>query len=134
MIFFVNGDCNFVVILVVEVCVDYGDVCVLHVCFDLFIVYGVGFVLISVVYIYISEIKINHKTTKPIVIGEPEWCLMIKGTENNKFSHKHNIVHFIWCVLVVGDSHVVIWCVLWLCLLILMFVQLHLIGCQAITG
>ena len=60
MIFFVNGDCNFVVILVVEVCVDYGDVCVLHVCFDLFIVYGVGFVLIYVV--YVSEIEINHKT------------------------------------------------------------------------
>ena len=31
-------------------------------------------------------------TTKPIVIGELECCLMITGTENNKFSHKHNII------------------------------------------
>ena len=34
-------------------------------------------------------------TTQPIVIGEPEWCLMINGTENNIFFHKHNTVHFI---------------------------------------
>ena len=37
----------------------------------------------------ISEIEIDHK---PIVIGEPEWFLMINGTENEQFL---NIVHFI---------------------------------------
>ena len=36
-------------------------------------------------------------TTKrlTIVIREPEWCLLINGTENEKNSHKHNIVNFI---------------------------------------
>ena len=39
------GACNFLVFSVV----DYGCVYVFHVCFDLYIVYGVGFVLMSVV-------------------------------------------------------------------------------------
>ena len=32
-----------VVFSVVEICVDYGGMYVFHVCFDLFVVYGVGF-------------------------------------------------------------------------------------------
>ena len=36
------GICNFVVFLVVEICVEYGGVYVFHVCFDLCLVYGVG--------------------------------------------------------------------------------------------
>ena len=34
--------------LVVEVCVDYGGANVFHVCFNFSIVYGVGFVSMSV--------------------------------------------------------------------------------------
>ena len=36
------GVCDFVVFLVVEICVYYGGVYVFHVCFDLCIVYDVG--------------------------------------------------------------------------------------------
>ena len=36
------GVCNVVVVLVVEICVDFGDVYVFHVCFYLGVVYGVG--------------------------------------------------------------------------------------------
>ena len=34
--------CDFVVLLVVEVCVDYGGVNVFHVCLDFGVVYGAG--------------------------------------------------------------------------------------------
>ena len=34
--------CKFVVFSVVEICIDYGDMYVFHVCFDLCVVYGVG--------------------------------------------------------------------------------------------
>ena len=36
------GICDFVVLSVVEVCVDYGGVNVFHVCLDFGVVYGVG--------------------------------------------------------------------------------------------
>ena len=36
------GDCDFVVLSVVEVCVDYGGVNVFHVCLDVCVVYSVG--------------------------------------------------------------------------------------------
>ena len=36
------GVCDFVVLSVAEVCVDYGGVNVFHVCLDFCIVYGVG--------------------------------------------------------------------------------------------
>ena len=36
------GDCDFVVLTVVDVCVDYGGVNVFHVCLDFGVVYGVG--------------------------------------------------------------------------------------------
>ena len=36
------GVCNCVVFSVVEICVDYGGVYVFHVCFDLWVVNGVG--------------------------------------------------------------------------------------------
>ena len=41
--------CDFVVFSVVEIRVHYGGVYVFHVYFDLCIVYGVGFVLMSLV-------------------------------------------------------------------------------------
>ena len=41
-------------------------------------------------------------TTTPIVIGEPEWCVMIQRTENTKFSHKHNVLYFM-CTRPAGD-------------------------------
>ena len=34
---------------VIEKCVDYGGVYVIHVCFDVCVIYGIGFVLMSVV-------------------------------------------------------------------------------------
>ena len=43
------GVCDFVVLSVVEVCVDYGGVNVFYVCLDFCVVYGVGFVSMSVV-------------------------------------------------------------------------------------
>ena len=44
------GRCDFVVLSVVEVCVDYGSVNVFHVCLDFGVVYGVG------VYVNISDV------------------------------------------------------------------------------
>ena len=43
------GNCYFVVISVVEVCVDYGGVYVFHVCFMCPLLMVLGFVLMSVV-------------------------------------------------------------------------------------
>ena len=37
-----HGVCDFVVLSVVEVCVDYGGVNVFHVCLDFCVIYGVG--------------------------------------------------------------------------------------------
>ena len=34
--------CDFIVLSVVEVCVDHGDVNVFHVCLNFVVVYGVG--------------------------------------------------------------------------------------------
>ena len=36
------GVCDFVVLSVVEVCVDYGGVIVFHICLNFYVVYGVG--------------------------------------------------------------------------------------------
>ena len=49
------GVCDFVVLSIVEVCVDYGGVNVFHVCLDFCIVYGVGFVPMSVL-LYVSYV------------------------------------------------------------------------------
>ena len=43
-----HGVCDFVVFSVVEISVDYGGVYMLHVCFDLCVVYGVMSVLLNV--------------------------------------------------------------------------------------
>ena len=43
------GVCDFVLLSVIEVCVDYGDVNVFHVYLDFGVVYGIGFVSMSVV-------------------------------------------------------------------------------------
>ena len=42
------GVCDFVVLSVDEVCVDYGGVNVFHVCLDFGVVYGVGVFVLSV--------------------------------------------------------------------------------------
>ena len=43
-------------------------------------------------------------TTKPIVIGEVEWCLMINGTENNQFCSVNGTVCVVCLTVFVNYS------------------------------
>ena len=47
-----HGVCDFIVVSVVEVCVDYGGVDVSHVCLDFASSMVLGFVSLSVLYVF----------------------------------------------------------------------------------
>ena len=109
---------------VVEVCADYGGVNVFHVCLNFGGVYGVGFC-------------VNGCGVVCVVV----WCWLLT-------SGCCLLCCFVWpCGVVVFSLFIAAWtyvvvsvrlvvCSLSVfpCLCMLMFVQLHLIGSQTITG
>ena len=93
---------------VIEVCVDYGDVYVFHVCFGLCVIYDVGICADICGVVFVVEYCLFHESVCCLFCGNVQWVVW-------KFvlTVMRVVGGFLWVISVFDGVDVVCWCLLY---------------------